>query len=427
MSGDPRFEQLTADEAAAEIARVECERRRLDAEAVALLDRIDRSGVFRTDGHFSAKVMMRLHGHLSGPEAAQRDRVMKALRDLPAIAACYGDGLVGTDQVRRIAAVWANPRVREYLSVCEDEFLLAARELEYVDFDAFCVQWVNAVDMEGAHEKANRRWRRRRIQLSPDFNGFWSLDGRLMSADGTDLREVLDRTVDALRLADIEVAQVEHGDNWRLHLPRTAAQLRYDAFVELVRRGAMVGPDGEKLDPTIDYCIDSDTFEQHAALLVGAEPPPPGPTDRNRFSRTANGTYVNPAEIVARSLIGHVRRVVHDAAGVVIDLGRRSRLFTGGARDAALLSELVCYWTGCWVPSGACQVDHLLPWEHDGKTNPGNGAPACGTHNRIKQQGFHAWRTATGEWHIARPDGSPVPDHLTHWPDPSGHAHRDAA
>ncbi|MDW3218105.1 MAG: DUF222 domain-containing protein [Acidimicrobiales bacterium] len=427
MNGDPRFEQLTADEAAAEIARVERERRRLDAEAVALLDRIDWSGVFRTDGHFSARVMMRLHGHLSGSEAAQRDRVMKALRDLPAVAACYGDGLVGSDQVRRIAAVWANPRVREYLSVCEDEFLLAARELEYVDFDAFCVQWVNAVDMEGAHEKANRRWRRRRIQLSADFNGFWSLDGRLMSADGADLKEVLDRLVDALRLGDIEVAKAEHGDNWRQHLPRTLPQLRYDAFVELVRRGAMVGPDGEKLDITIDYCIDGDTYEQQAALLVGAEPPPLEPTDRHRFSRTADGTYVNPAEIVARSLVSNVRRVVFDAGGVVIDLGRRSRLFTGNARDAALLSELACYWTGCWVPSSSCQVDHLVPWEGLGKTNPGNGAPACGTHNRIKQQGFHAWRTPTGEWRISRPDGSPVPDHLTHWPDPSADTHRDAA
>jgi hypothetical protein len=126
-----------ADVAAAEIARLEREARRLDAQRIALLDRIDRSGVYLTDAHFSARLMMRLHAHLSGPEASQRDRVMKCLRELPSIAECYGDGLVGTDQVRRIAAVWANPRVREYVSVCEDEFLLAAREMEYREFDRF--------------------------------------------------------------------------------------------------------------------------------------------------------------------------------------------------------------------------------------------------------------------------------------------------
>jgi hypothetical protein len=30
----------------------------------------------------------------------------------------------------------------------------------------------------------------------------------------------------------------------------------------------------------------------------------------------------------------HIRRVVRDASGVVIDMGRRSRLFTGAARQA---------------------------------------------------------------------------------------------
>jgi hypothetical protein len=406
-----------ADEAAAEIARLEREARRLDAERIALLDRIDRSGVYLADAHFSARLMMRLHAHLSGPEASQRDRVMKCLRDLPAIAECYSEGLVGTDQVRRIAAVWANPRVREYVAVCEDEFLLAAREMEFVEFDAFCVEWTNRVDQDGAEAKANRRWRRRCIESVQDFNGFWDLRGRMMSIDGAEFAETLDRLVDALRLADIETAQAEHGDNWRQHLPRTTAQLRYDAFMELIRRGAAVGPDGNSLDTTTNLVIDEETYARHTARLVGAEPPPVDPTDRNRFSRTVDGRYVNPAEIVAQSLIDHVRRVVVNAAGVVIDLGRRSRLFTGNARDAALLTGVACYWTGCWIPASKCQIDHLLPWRRDGRTNPGNGAPGCGKHNRIKEQGFHAWRTPSGEWHLSRPDGAPVPDHLTHWPD----------
>ena len=407
-----------ADAAAAEIARLEREARRLDAARIALLDRIDRSGVFLTDAHHSAKVMMRLHAHLSGPEASQRNRVMKCLRDLPSVAACYGDGLVGTDQVRRIAAVWANPRVREYVAVREDEFLLAAREMEYVEFDRFCVEWTSRVDQDGAEDQANRRWRRRRVEIVQDLNGFWDLQGRMMSVDGAQLAETLDKLVDALRLGDIEAAQAEHGDDWRQHLPRTAAQLRYDAFMELVRRGAAVGPDGQTLATTTDLVIDDKTFEHHTARLLGAEAPAIDPTDRNRFSRTIDGRWVNPAEIVAASLIGHVRRVVVNSAGVVIDLGRRSRLFTGGARDAALLTEAACYWTGCWTPASKCQIDHLTPWNGHGRTNPGNGAPGCGHHNRMKEQGFHAWRTPAGEWKLTRPDGTPVPDHTTHWPEP---------
>ena len=206
--------------------------------------------------------------------------------------------------------------------------------------------------------------------------------------------------------------------NWRLHLPRTLPQLRHDALIELINRGATVGPNGQPIERTINRVIDDTTFEHTTSPNSPAPPPEPlDPTDPNRFSRTLDGTYINPAELVARSLIDHVRRVVTNAAGTTIDLGRRSRLFTGNARDAALLTELTCYWTGCWVPTAACQIDHLLPWEHNGQTNPGNGAPACGTHNRTKQHGFHTWKDPTGTWHITRPDGTPAPDHLTHWPD----------
>ena len=233
--------------------------------------------------------------------------------------------------------------------------------------------------------------------------------------------------IDTMRLADIETAKADHGDNWQLHLPRTTTQLRHDALIELINRGAGVGPDNTPVERTINRVIDDATYEHHLALLAGAEPPPLDPTDPNRFSRTTNGIYINPAELVARSLIDHVRRVVVDAAGVVIDLGRRSRLFTGNARDAALLSELSCYWTGCWVPTTTCEADHLLPWDNHGRTNPGNGAPACGTHNRIKQQGFHTWRDPNGTWHITRPDGTPVPSHTTHWPEPDDNTSHGAA
>jgi len=406
-----------ADSAAAEIARLERESRRLDAAKIALLDRVDRSRVYATDGHFSARVMMRLHGQLSGVEAAQRGRVMRCLRDLPAVQATYADGLIGTDQVRRIAQVWANPRVQEMLPVCEAEFLVAAQELEFPDFDLFCREWESRVDQEGAADKAAKRYRRRDIQLVQDYNGFWDLRGRMMSLDGGELHKILDKMVEAERLADIESAKAKHGDDWRAFLPRGTAQLRYDAFMDLVHRGAGALPGAKVGEPTADLMIDHATFEDQLQRLLGLDPEPLDPTDRNRFSRTSDGRWVNPAEIVAFAMIGHIRRVVLDSAGVVIDLGRRQRLFTGSARDAAMLSELRCYWLGCWIPASKCQIDHLHPARAGGRTDPGNGAPGCGRHNRVKEQGFHAWRDTDGEWHLQRPDGTDVPDHRTHWSD----------
>ena len=380
----------------------------------------ERSGAHLVDGHFSVTLMMRHHGQLSGPEASQRATVMGMLRDLQQLRGVYGDGLLGTDQVRRLARVWANPRVREYMGVCETAFITAAAELEYVDFDLFCRQWESRVDADGP-ERSQRRWRRREVKLVQDFNGFWDLRSRMMSLDGAELHEILARMVDAERLADIEVAKAEHGDNWRLHLPRTTAQLRYDALMELVRRGAGAEPGSSEAQVVTNLMIDEATFEESLALLVGAEPGPIdalAALDPNRFARTSDGIFVNPAEIVARALVDHVRRVVTNSAGVVINMSRKHTLFTGSTRDAAMFQALRCYWKACWIPASKCQIDHLTPRRKEGLTNPGNGAPACGHHNRIKEQGFHAWRDPAGQWHIARPDGTPVPDHLAHWPRP---------
>ena len=102
------------------------------------------------------------------------------------------------------------------------------------------------------------------------------------------------------------------------------------------------------------------------------------------------------------------------ADSVVIDLGRTQRLFTGSARLAAQLANTECFWPGCHVPVSQCQIDHLTPFtERDdggggGSTNPGNGGPACGKHNRHKEAGYTVWRDPTGRWHVHRPDGTRI-------------------
>jgi hypothetical protein len=122
--------------------------------------------------------------------------------------------------------------------------------------------------------------------------------------------------------------------------------------------------------------------------------------------------------MLAAALCGRVRRVVLDTAGVVIDLGRRARLFTGGARDAVLLGDRWCMWPGCDLRSGRCQTDHSTPWAADGPTRPDNGGPACGRHNRWKQRGYNTVRDQTGHWHTYRPDGTEI-GYVGKAPDPS--------
>ena len=112
---------------------------------------------------------------------------------------------------------------------------------------------------------------------------------------------------------------------------------------------------------------------------------------------------------MAHALLGHVRRVVLGADSVAIDLGRRQRLFTGGAQLAVKLASPWCYWPGCYAPVSQCQSDHIDDWaDSGGRTDPGNGAPLCGRHNRLKHHGYTARRDEHGRMHVHRPDGTEI-------------------
>ena len=67
-----------------------------------------------------------------------------------------------------------------------------------------------------------------------------------------------------------------------------------------------------------------------------------------------------------------------------------------------------CYWPGCNVHISRCQADHLDPRRNGARTNPGNGGPACGRHNRLKEHGYTARRDPRGRMHVHRPDGTEI-------------------
>jgi hypothetical protein len=99
---------------------------------------------------------------------------------------------------------------------------------------------------------------------------------------------------------------------------------------------------------------------------------------------------------------------VVDSAGVVINMGRRQRLFKGNARQAVLLQSSRCVIAGCATPIHRCQADHLTEWGRHGTTDGPNGGPVCGRHNRLKNSGYRVHRDDQGFWHTYRPDGTEI-------------------
>ena len=67
-------------------------------------------------------------------------------------------------------------------------------------------------------------------------------------------------------------------------------------------------------------------------VLVGYE------TLHGRVCELSNGTVLTPGEVLPLLCEADIERAVFDSESRVIDLGRRSRLFIGGARRALELS-----------------------------------------------------------------------------------------
>ena len=121
---------------------------------------------------------------------------------------------------------------------------------------------------------------------------------------------------------------------------------------------------------------------------------------------TAGGAQIDSRTLAVALLCGQVQRIVTDPKGHTINLGRRSRLFTGAARDAVLLNDDRC--SNCGARHPGVQIDHLLAWEHLGNTDQDNGGPNCGWCNRAKHAlKITVTRDETG-WHYHRPDGTEI-------------------
>ena len=219
--------------------------------------------------------------------------------------------------------------------------------------------------------------------------------------------EILERFCDAEFAADWDATVARHGDDACYALmPRSDAQRRFDALYAIFERAAVTDPDATAAVPLVNWVIDVPTIER---LLNGTCGCGTATTDpRQQRCETVGGIPVPPSDVVAAMIWGQVRRVVVDSAGVVINMGRRRRLFTGNAREAVLLQSSRCVIAGCAAPIRRCEADHLTEWSRHGHTDGHNGAPVCGRHNRLKNTGYRVHRDEHGFWHTYRPDGTEI-------------------
>jgi hypothetical protein len=410
LPSEDEIASLIGDELDDLLLELERVGRMVEAARLGVIDHADREARFLADGHRSTAAWIRAVTNCSPVESRRRARAARALRDLSGFRDALRAGDVGVDQVNEVARLHANPRCGSQVADSEAILLDAARQLEYADLRVVSQRWLTLADPDGAHRDHAAADAGRDFRISEHGAGF-TIEARCGVLQGTAIREMWQRFVDAEFLTDWDAARKLHGDPVPVsQLGRTASQRRFDAFFAMLEAGATNTGEAALADPVVNVIVDLDTFEQHLAAELGGPAPQIDPAGIiGRRCETIDGVPVDPRDVVALAMIGRVRRIVLDADDVIVNAGRLTRLYRGPLRQAIQAINPRCRWLGCMLRARISAIDHRHEYSQGGATDAGNGEVLCDHHNRFKtQRDYRARRMPNGWWIIHRPDGTPL-------------------
>ncbi len=434
-----------------ELRNKELELRRLEAEIAAITTVVDHRGRF-PDGHRTLKAFLRANLNRSSISAHRQRQITRLVTEFPQIGNDWIAGRLGRDQIIELAKVWYNPKFNHCFAAFAEQLTDAAVRFEFDEFMLVLQRFMLGADPDGSHDDRDTAIEGRDARIV--VNG-GQLDASIVGGDvltAEELKAVFDAYVDAEFQRDLAARKAEHGDNSDgKPFLRTARQRRFDAFVAMVR-AAGANTDADTSQPVVDYVvnivIDKDRFDNMlteralintpnlndavAAALhnhqpadlaneIGDDPSEDfidepaddlardldQPLDYAPRCETESGQPIHPHDVLRAALTGHIRRVIIDSQSVVIDMGRRQRLFTGSARIAAKLLATQCCHPGCEMPVDWCDIDHNTPWAKGGRTDQHNANPPCHPHNLTKEQlGLQYLRDKHGHSRTKRADGT---------------------
>ncbi len=385
--------------------------RRLAAVAsVDSMQAVEDARVYVDQGHASARVMVAHLAGLSSSDAFRLDKIRRMVhgRRADQIAVAWCAGSLGVDQAVVLARVYANPRVRDRFIDDQAWFLARATKDSFAKFEKRIARWLELADDDGADPAPDPTFESRDASLSQDhFSKAWHLRSQLGSVGGSRFNEVFGAYVEAEYALDRDAARERCGDAATADdLPRTAAQRRADALCQMAEDAANNPSTSVRVKRVHNLIWKGETAEELFRRWNGLAPRTINIDDYGVAD--LDGHVVHAPTAFAELLVDSFRRVVVNAAGVVVDMSRSQRLFTGLARLGVELQTDECYWPGCHKPTSACQIDHLRPAARGGPTTQSNGKPACLRHNLVKEAGYTVTRAPDGAITITTPNGETV-------------------
>jgi hypothetical protein len=343
------------------------------AAAVRVFEVRDAANGF---GCASAKSWLRAYVGASERDARSLVALGRSLDRFPALGAAFASGAVTATHLRVAAA--ATRLLPASTVAAGDAFLAAtARRLDAGRFGVVVRRWVATVAAEAFERDTERRYDARWLSVRETFAGMYSVAGMLDPENGA----LLAAAIDGL------VAGIAHED------PRTRDQQRADALLDLVHvaldhSGAPAS--GAARPEVVVHC--------DASVLLGEPGAPP--------ATLSGGEPLTAAALERLGCDARWRRLLLDAAGVPVELGRATRVVPPALRKLVALRDGGCRYPGCLRRPAHCEAHHAVFWRDGGTTDASNLVLLCRYHHHLVHDRRHQLKLlpdATVE--VTRPDG----------------------
>jgi hypothetical protein len=397
---------------------LELQRREVEAEMAAIVAEGERRAVCAVDGHASMKQWVLAHTNGSAADATRLRRLATTMSVTPVVGEALAAGRIGMAQAYELARVGSNRRVTEAFAAVVPTLVRHAEHLGFGEFRVVCQRFEMLADLDGVAQRDDASFEGRTASVV-DVDGSLHVRARGGTGEATArLIGIFDKFVEVEFAKDVAARTAEFGaDAPASKLARTDAQRRHDAFVAIFDAAVSAPADGVAPEPVVNVVVDYRTLQDLLAEIGAPDIDTVGGFRQVRPDdllvgrmESSTGVPLAPDAVVAACISGVVRTLVVDPAGVVVSAGRKRRLFTGAAREVALVLRHGCGHLGCTVRAGRCEVDHLKEWDADGGcTDQDNAWPRCKRHNPFKsKRRIRSVRDPDGYLIDFRADGTPI-------------------
>jgi hypothetical protein len=237
---------------------------------------------------------------------------------------------------------------------------------------------------------------------------------------------VISGFVDPVVLATLRSALEAHTPVPAVGDDRTPEQRAADALDSLAQASSGAGAHkiGAQIRPHLSLLVHGETWsavrrgrragehQEHAARIAtsdaGGDENPGGRDGVVVMPELDDGTVVPLSELERIACDCEVTRLVLDADGVPLDVGRTQRTYSQALRRAILVRDGHCQWPGCTLRASWCEVHHVRWFSRGGATSLSNGLTLCSFHHHAVHRRDVVIAPVTGGVRFTFPDGTVI-------------------